>query len=460
MSLRTQLTTLYGLVAGNIILVFGVVIYLLVSVTLVDQMDVLLEQTARQIIADSHVDAMGNIENPDWPSLDATSTTLVQIWKPDNQLTISSANISNITRPLDAVGIKSRVPVYRNSEINSTSVRTLTVPLVVDDRRVGVLQVAVNRELVDSTLQVLVWILGVTVVLFISIATIAGWLMTGQALAPLEKVTETALSISTANDLSRRIPNPDHSQNEVGILINAFNQTLDRMEKLFNSQKRFIADVSHELRTPLTVIKGNVGLLRKMNSPDEESLQSIEDEVDRLTRMVGDLLLLAQAETGKLTLDIHPVEIDTLMMEVFQQMKVIAGERVRLTITELEPVVISADRDRIKQVYLNLVGNAIKYTPQGGSVTIAVRKMDYYVQTIISDTGQGIPKEDLPHIFERFYRSDKARTRSSDGSSFGLGLSIAYWIVSGHSGTIEVDSRVGVGTTFTVYLPLKMPEKP
>ena len=123
-------------------------------------------------------------------------------------------------------------------------------------------------------------------------------------------------------------PVPGKNKNEIGVLIEAFNQTLDRLEYLFNRQKRFMADVSHELRTPLTVIKGNVGLLRMMKKPDEESLQSIETEVDRLTRMVGDLLLLAQAEAGKLELDLKPIELDTIVLEVLQQVKVLAGDKI------------------------------------------------------------------------------------------------------------------------------------
>lgn len=453
MSLRTQLTSLYAIVAGIILLIFGLVTYVLVNVMLVDQIDLSLDQTARQIIEKSRVNAMGDIEVLELPSLDVTSNVFVQVWSTTSQLKISSPNISRLTKALDTSGLKATTPIYRNSQVNSASLRVLSVPLVVEGRRVGMLQVGIYRGLIDATLKTLIWVLAAASILFISMAAVAGWLMTGQALAPLEMVTDTALSISKADDLSRRIPNPSHSQNEVGILINAFNQTLDRLEHLFTAQKRFVADVSHELRTPLTVIKGNVGLLRKMKEPDEESLQSIESEVDRLTRMVGDLLLLAQAETGKLPLDIKPVELDSLIMEVFHQMKVLTGDRINFQISELEPVQIQADRDRIKQVYLNLLGNAVKYTPSGGTILIALRKSGKMVKTAITDTGAGIPMQDIPHIFERFYRSDKARSRSADGSSFGLGLSIAYWIVKNHGGTIEVSSTEGSGTTFTVYLP-------
>jgi two-component system, OmpR family, sensor kinase len=237
------------------------------------------------------------------------------------------------------------------------------------------------------------------------------------------------------------------------VLIEAFNATLERLEQLFNMQRRFLADVSHELRTPLTVIKGNVGLVRKYGV-DEESLSSIENEVDRLTRMVGDLLLLAQAEAGAVPFDMATVQLDTILLEVFQQMHVLAGERVRLQLTEIDQIPVNGDHDRLKQVLVNLVGNAIQYTPPGGQVTLSLVRDEKQACLTVSDTGPGIPDEDLPHIFERFYRGEKSRTRNKSGG-FGLGLSIAFWIVRNHGGTIEVESHEGQGTTFRVLLPIK-----
>jgi heavy metal sensor kinase len=453
MSLRTRLTVLYAFVAGAILLFFGIAIYGLVKVMLVDQMDLALDQTARQIISSTSVNSVGDLEVIELPSLDVTSTIFVQVWDENMTLKVTSPNISRLKSPLDSTGLRAIQPAFRDSQVNQASLRVLSVPLEVAGKRVGVLQVSQNRYFIDLTLRSLLLVLGGAAVLFMSIAAIAGWLLTGQVLAPLEKVTEAALSISNADDLSRRLPNPDHTHNEIGILIDSFNQTLNRLEQLFTTQKRFIADVSHELRTPLTVIKGNVGLLRKMKKPDEESLQSIEDEVDRLTRMVGDLLLLAQAESGKLPLNLVKVELDSLIMEVFQQVKLIAGEKVHLHIKQIEPAIITADKDRLKQVYLNLLANAVKYTPAGGNVEVSMWIADGRAYSSIKDTGPGIPKEDLPHIFERFYRGDKARTRSIEGSSFGLGLSIAYWIVKNHGGSIEVESKEGEGSLFIINIP-------
>lgn len=453
MSLRTRLTVLYAFVAGAILLFFGVAIYGLVNVLLVDQMDLALDQTAKQIISSTTVNSVGDLEVIELPSLDVTSTIFVQVWDENMTLKVTSPNISRLKSPLDSTGLRAIKPAFRDSQVNKASLRVLSVPLEVAGKRVGILQVSQNRYFIDLTLRSLLLVLGGAAVLFMSIAAIAGWLLTGQVLAPLEKVTEAALSITNADDLSRRLPNPDHTRNEIGILIDSFNQTLNRLEQLFSTQKRFIADVSHELRTPLTVIKGNVGLLRKMKKPDEESLQSIEDEVDRLTRMVGDLLLLAQAESGKLPLNFGKVELDSLLLEVFQQVKLISGDKVHLHIKHIEPAIITADKDRLKQVYLNLLANAVKYTPAGGDVEVSMWVEDGKAFSSIQDTGPGIPKEDLPHIFERFYRGDKARTRSVEGSSFGLGLSIAYWIVKNHGGTIEVQSVEGEGSLFLISIP-------
>jgi two-component system OmpR family sensor kinase len=147
------------------------------------------------------------------------------------------------------------------------------------------------------------------------------------------------------------------------------------------------------------------------------------------------------------------VELDTLVLEVFQEMKVLAGEKIKLHLTEIDQIQVNGDRDRLKQVLLNLVGNAIQYTPQGGDVFLSLGKVAEQARLIIRDTGPGIPAEDLPHIFERFYRAEKSRTRGKT-TGFGLGLSIAHWIVDKHGGRIEVDSKEGQGTTFCIWLPL------
>jgi signal transduction histidine kinase len=330
------------------------------------------------------------------------------------------------------------------------------VPLVVgqSSRSVGTLQVATSMAVVDATQRSLLIVLVTGSVIAMIVAGLAGWFITRQALAPLGDVTRVALQITRADDLSRRIPYNGPSGDEVGQLISAFNQTLSRLENLFLTQRRFLADVGHELRTPLTVIRGNVDLMRRMDQVDEESMDSIQSEVDRLTRMVGDLLLLAQAESGKLPLDRRLVELDTLVLEVLQQMRVLVKERLKMRLGDIDQVLVCGDYDRLKQVLVNLIGNAIRYTPAGGEIVVGLGKELSRARLTVSDTGPGIPAEDLPHIFERFYRGEKSRTRQSDGKGYGLGLSIAYWIVRNHGGSIEVSSLPGEGSTFCVWLPL------
>jgi signal transduction histidine kinase len=285
-------------------------------------------------------------------------------------------------------------------------------------------------------------------------------MVTGQALEPLETMAEVTRQITSTDDLSKRIPVVTGSNDEINELVLSFNQTLVRLERLFNSQRRFLADVSHELRTPLTVIKGNVGLMRMMNEVDDESLSSIEAEVDRLTRLVGDLLLMAQAETGRMPLTFEPVEIDELVFEVFEQMKTLSGGKHDIRIKNIEPAIVSGDRDRLKQVLLNIGSNAVKFTPEGQQIWFNLAVSGNWVQIEVVDRGPGISKEEIQHIFERFYRGDKSRTRSQKDVGFGLGLPIAYWIVRNHGGRIDVDSKVGDGTVFTIWLPISLAEIP
>jgi signal transduction histidine kinase len=433
---------------------FGVAVFYSVSRTVTHQLNENLRLRAETVIRNASIDHSGQFKVVALPQLDLPEDVFVQVWGRDDRLIAVSQNIIALNRPLDSTGMHSPDPVFRDVNQSEARLRVLTVPLVVGYRWEATLQVGTRLDAVNATQQTLLEVLLIGTVLAILAAGLAAWFSTLQALHPLGDVTETALQITSADDLSRRIPYHGSPKDEVGQLVTAFNQTLSRLENLFHTQRRFLADVGHELRTPLTVIKGNVGLMRKIKDFDEESLVTIEDEVDRLTRMVGDLLLLAQAESGKIPLVHETVELDTLLLEVLNQMQVLARDRVKLNLGSIDQVLVCGDRDRLKQVVVNLVGNAINYTPKGGDITVALGKVVNRAQLTVTDNGPGVPPEDLPHIFERFYRGEKSRTRQKDGKGFGLGLSIAYWIVRNHGGRIEVTSTLGKGSTFCVWLPL------
>jgi signal transduction histidine kinase len=439
---------------GGILLIFGATVYFALRLLLYTHIDNQLAETVTNPIALAQLNEAGELGVVRLPSIDTTANVVIQIWDRNGELVISSFGITTPQEPFDPDSLSTWDARYRETYYGNTHLRVLTSPLNVKGGRPrGVLQAAVSLDLVDTALSVLVYILLFAFIGAVAIAAYGSWLAVGRSLAPLDDITETALQINRADDLARRIPYDGPKEDEIGNLIEAFNQTLERLETLFTSQQRFLADVSHELRTPLTVIKGNVDLMRRMQELDEESLTSIDQESGRLTRLVGGLLLLAQAESGSISLNMKPVELDTLLLEVFQEMKVLAGEKVKLHLTEIDQIQVNGDRDRLKQVLLNLVGNAIQYTPQSGDIFMSLGKVAEQARLIIRDTGPGIPATDLPHIFERFYRAEKSRTRGKT-TGFGLGLSISNWIVEKHGGRIEVDSQESQGTTFCIWLPL------
>jgi signal transduction histidine kinase len=454
MSLRIRLTLLYSMVLGGTLFLFGLVVYFSVSLTLTRQIDTILEQSGNDIISVIRVNTVGDLDMTPDPNLDLATNIYIQLWERGQGLRYASPDIRTLTSPLDPLGQQPSRIIKRDVMLGYAHLRVLSVPLSVGNRSVGTLQVAANLAVVDATQRTLVKVLIIGAFTAMLVAAVAVSWASYKAFAPLEHVTDTALQITRADDLSRRIPYQGPPDDEIGQLIHSFNETLGRLESLFHTQRRFVADVGHELRTPLTVIKGNISLMRKIGCSDEESLTNIETEVDRLTRMVGDLLLLARAESGKLPLDRRLVELDTLLLEVLQQTQILARGKLELRLGDIDQVLVCGDRDRLKQVLLNIVSNAIKYTQPGGRVVAGLGKVNNQARVTITDNGPGIPAADLPHIFERFYRIEKSRTRGGDTKGFGLGLSIAYWIIHNHAGRIEVDSKEGVGTTFCIWLPL------
>jgi two-component system OmpR family sensor kinase len=279
-----------------------------------------------------------------------------------------------------------------------------------------------------------------------------------RALSPVAEIARTAQQIVRAEDLAQRVPAAP-TDDELGQLTDTINEMLERLERLFVAQRQFVADVSHELRTPLTAMRGNLELLRRGASRDpqalDETLGAMEYEVNRLVRLSGDLLLLAQAEAG-LSLRQESVALDELVLEVVRELRPLAGH-VSLIPAIDEQVAVQGDRDRLKQALLNVVVNALQHTPAGGTVRVGLSRADSVARLWVSDTGAGISPENLNRIFDRFYRVDKARSRSSGGA--GLGLAIVKWIVEAHGGTVSVESQPGQGSTFTLLIPEQMAQR-
>jgi signal transduction histidine kinase len=437
---------------SGFVLLLSIVVYALVSLLFIDFVDRGLENHANQMITLLRADAIGNL-NISSDSLLLSEDIYYQIWSRDGQLVDYSNNASRFTHAMDDNALDLRLLRFSDVFIDEDLFRVITIPMEVEGQPYGWLQLGMELTEIRFTLRLLQIAFLVSAVFSVCVSVIVGWIVIGQSLLPLATMAETAKLITNMNDLSQRIPVSTGANDEINSLALTFNQTFVRLERLFNSQRRFLADVSHEFRTPLTVIKGNVGLIRLMKTYDEESLITIEKEVDRLTRLVGDLLFMAQAEAGKLPLRMLSVDIDQILLEVFEEMNVLSGGRHDIRLGDFEPACVLGDRDRLKQVLLNLGVNAVDYTPEGRRIMLGLTQQGDWVGVCISDEGRGIPKEEQGFLFERFYRGEKSRTRHTDKVGFGLGLPIAYWIVRNHGGRIDVDTEEEKGTTFTVWLP-------
>jgi heavy metal sensor kinase len=352
---------------------------------------------------------------------------------------------------------------FETLKTRKTDWRVITQPIIRNGQEIGWLQVAQSLDVLEDITEELPAEILFNLPWFLLVTALGGLFLSNRALRPIQKITRTAQNI-TANDLSLRIHNQG-SMDEVGQLAKTFDQMLDRLQAAFEREKRFTADAAHELRTPLTAIKVRLDVTRSQPRSAQEydhMLQDLEHEVDRLIRLSNGLLLLTKLDHGQLPCTLQTVNLSNLLEILIEQITPLAEVQHLKLLNELPKWLwVKGDTDHLTSLFLNLLDNAVKYTPHGGRVRLWVPASDLSkdskdsVEINISNTGPGISPEHLPHLFERFYQAEAARSRGRSGT--GLGLAIAHEIARLHHGTLRAYSNPNQETTFSVSLPLSGP---
>jgi two-component system OmpR family sensor kinase len=371
----------------------------------------------------------------------------------EGQTTERSANLGDTDLPLsDEARAKADrgEPLYEYIFLEGTRLRLYTTPIVANGQTIGFVQVARPTGQIQQTLDSLETALLVGNSVLVLLAALVGWFLAGWSLEPVRRITRTAEVIESSGELDRRVfyKGP---RDELGELAVAFNSMLGRIESAFNAQRRFVSDASHELRTPLTTLRVNLELLRKERAaapPDwGEVLDDLALELDRLTRLVEGLLELARADAGQ-SIERASLELDQLLERVERQVSQLA-DGVSISLEGPPAGRVVGNADALTQLFLILLDNALKYTPPGGRVSLERQRNDGFVRVTVADTGPGVAPEELPRLFDRFYRTPSARGRPGTG----LGLPIARWIAEQHGGKLTAESAPGRGSAFTVWLP-------
>jgi two-component system OmpR family sensor kinase len=293
----------------------------------------------------------------------------------------------------------------------------------------------------------------VPVMLALSVA--AGWFLTGRALRPFKDITKTAEQISSKN-LNAQIVTK-YKEEEIQALAKSFNTMVGRLNRSFQQMRRFNADAAHELRIPLSILRAETELLLRSPNPTKDEIQSALEstleELDRLTRIVNDMLILSEAEAGEQVLLKEPIHLRTFIEELINQMATLAATRdIQIELHNMPDIQMEADRLLIRRAMFNILDNAIKYSKENGKVEVSATVQDTMARLQIRDYGIGIAPDDLPNIFDRLFRADRARNRINGGA--GLGLSMARWIIEAHQGTISVSSTPNQGSRFEIALPI------
>lgn len=386
-----------------------------------------------------------------------TAGSYIQVLDPHGNVMAKSSN-------LEGFSITVPPPTYRAAAGGATTyevvktvgkypLRVVTKPIILDGKFIAIVQVGSSFEGMDEIFHLLAYILIPGIMACVVVAGAVGWFLARKALRPVTEITDTARKI-TAENLDERI-RADVPQDEIGRLAATMNEMIERLEHSFKQIRQFTGDASHELKTPLTILKGEIEMA--LRSKDDvqymkEVLNSSLEEIDRMSYIVKSLLDLAKMDVEKGALAKEPVRLDKVLADRHEHFKRLAFDSaVQLDILENKPVTVLGDQVRLSQLIYNLIDNAIKYTHKGGKVELRLTQDGQTVFFRVRDTGVGISSEDLPYIFDRFYRVDKARTREVGGA--GLGLSICKEIAEAHGGSLTALSEAGKGSTFTASFP-------
>ncbi len=455
MSVRLRLTLWYAGLTALALILSSLALYVVLQQALTAETDSFLESKARDLAASTQIVGGPLYAEVRLPDLDrfVEADVYAQVINKDGNVLDESMSMDAAGLPMDpnavAVALRGQTSV-QTVTIRGLHIRVYTTAFYVHQNQPLVLEVGRNFQPIEDTLNWLQRALAIGDLILVALASGVGWWIAGWSLRPIARITKTVQSIGDSQRLDQRVEYHGPTD-QIGELVYTFNRMLDRLEASIAAQRRFIADASHELRTPLTTLRLNVELLRRDRSaePPEraEVLDDVASELDRLARLAQGLLDLARADAG-LHLEKQLVRADEIVREVYHQVKPTANG-VALHVADLVPINLYANPDYLKQLLLTLVDNALKYTDSGGQVRLDVERDDRWVKFVVSDTGRGIASEDLPHIFERFYRARSVRRQRGTG----LGLAVAQWIAREHGGHIAVQSEPGRGSSFTVWLP-------
>jgi len=463
-SIRVRLTLWYMIILGCTLILFSTLVYYQMSRSLyksVDRKILTISEIVASSLAPHSQSVFSDVEKKLAQEVGRQpSAKFIQLLDRSGKIGSKSLNLKNKRLPVSFEALKnaaSGIITYETKVVFGEPLRIITYPVKRKGTEIrSIIQVATSLAEVRDTLKRLILILASIVPLALIIASIGGIFLANKVLKPVDEINRITKEITSKN-LGLRVPQPA-TRDELAQLVETINGMIERLEKSFKQIQQFTADASHELKTPLTILKGEAELaLRKERKPEEyrQYLQSSLEEVNRLTRLVQDLLILSKADMGHLTLQKESLDLVSLTDACCEQCKFLGEEkgiRVVFKHTRGSGIWVLGDPFRLKQMFYNLIENAIKYSNPGGTVEITTGANGRYASVAIRDEGVGISKEDIPFIFDRFYRVDKSRSREAGGT--GLGLSICKWIAEAHQGKITVESTPGSGSCFTVWIPV------